>query len=141
MSNNIKNHKAGHEAFNKRDFAAATDLFRPELEYLDIPRGITLKTSTEWSTWAQAWASAFSDAKITDARYIDGGDTTVALFHARGTNDGAMGPIPATGARLDLPFCEVLTFDKNGKVIAGELYYDGMTMMVQLGLAQPPAGS
>jgi len=49
-----------------------------------------------------------------------------------------MGPLQATGRRMDLPFCEVMTYDAQGRIVAGEMFYDSTTMMVQLGLMEPP---
>jgi hypothetical protein len=60
------------------------------------------------------------------------------MFQGRGTNDGAMGSLPATGHRLDLAYCEVLNYDGSGRIASGEIFYDSMTMMVQLGHMNPP---
>jgi hypothetical protein len=46
--------------------------------------------------------------------------------------------MPATGRRMDLPFCEVARYDAEGRIVQGEVYYDLMSMMVQLGHVQPP---
>jgi len=49
-----------------------------------------------------------------------------------------MGPLQATGKRIDLPFCEVFRYDAEGRMVAGEIFYDSTTMMTQLGLVEPP---
>ncbi len=56
----------------------------------------------------------------------------------RGTNDGPMGPAPATGRRASVPFVDIQTFDAKGRVIRGETYFDMLSFLVQLGLAQAP---
>jgi ketosteroid isomerase-like protein len=138
---NVDTHRATHEAFNRRDFAGAAGPMREDAIFTDHPRGESVKGPVEMADWLKAWAAGFSDARSTDDRFIDGGDYTVCLFHAQGTNDGPLGPLPATGRRMDLPFCEVLHYDAQGKIIAGEVFYDTMSMMVQLGHAEPmPAG-
>jgi hypothetical protein len=103
---NVDAHRSAHEAFNRRDYEAAVQNFRDGLEYTDHPRNITTKGSAEFISWMQGWVAAFSDAQVADVRYIDGDDHSVAIFQGRGTNDGAMGPLPATGKRLDMPIAK-----------------------------------
>ena len=57
----------------------------------------------------------------------------------RGVNDGALGPLPATGREIDLPFCEIFGFDDEGQIVSGNIYYDQLTMMTQLGHIEPSA--
>jgi hypothetical protein len=40
---------------------------------------------------------------------------------------------------MALPFCEILRYDREGRIVSGEIYYDSLSMLVQLGHAQPPA--
>jgi hypothetical protein len=37
-------------------------------------------------------------------------------------------------------FCEIREHDANGQVVRGELFYDQVTMLVQLGHMPPPEG-
>ena len=69
-----------------------------------------------------------------DARYTDAGDSVVARFTARGTNDGPLGPFPATGKEWTLPICEMWHFDADGRVVGGEIYYDQVSLLTQLEL-------
>ena len=107
-------------------------------EYEDHPRGVTMKDSSEFIGWLKEWASMMSDAEAAEADYIDGGSYSIARFTGRGTTDGAFGPFPASGKRLSMPFCEVMHWNDDGQCDHGEIYYDQMTMMVQLGHADPP---
>lgn len=138
---NVDSHRAAHAAFNRRDYDQAVQNFRDDVQYTDHPRNLTTKGPVEFIDWMKGWTTAFSDAKVEDVRYIDGGDHTVAIFQGRGTNDGAMGPIQPTGRRMNLAYCEVFRYDSEGRVVAGEMFYDTMTMMVQLGLMAPPPTS
>jgi steroid delta-isomerase-like uncharacterized protein len=134
----IDKHRAAHTAFNTRDMHEAVRNFRPDTQYTDHARGLTTKGPAEFIDWLQDWVNGFSDATVAEPRYIDGGDHSVAMFQGRGTNDGAMGSLPATGHRLDLAYCEVLNYDGSGRIASGEIFYDSMTMMVQLGHMNPP---
>jgi ketosteroid isomerase-like protein len=135
---NVDTHRAAHEAFNRRDYDEAVRNCREDLQYVDHPRNITTKGTVEFVDWLKGWATAFSDAEVADVRYIDGGDHSVAIFQGRGTNDGAMGLLAATGRRMDLPYCEIFRYDAGGKMVAAEIFYDSTTMMVQLGTMEPP---
>jgi hypothetical protein len=42
---------------------------------------------------------------------------------------------------MDLPFCEMLWFDESGRILSGAIYYDVMTMLMQLGIAPAPAST
>jgi hypothetical protein len=134
---NVETHRAAHDAFNRRAFDEAARPMREDAIYTDHPRDHSVKGPLEFTDWMKGWTTAMSDARVTDPHYIDGGEYTVCLFHGQGTNDGRMGPLQATGRRMDLPMCEVLRYDAHGKITAGEIFYDVQTMMVQFGLAEP----
>jgi ketosteroid isomerase-like protein len=105
----------------------------------DLPLALTIKSQDEFIDYLRSWTEGFSDASISNPQYADGPDHSVARFHARGFNDGDAGAIKATGRAIDVPFCEVLHYGTDGKVLSGEIYYDQLTMLVQLGVVQPPA--
>jgi ketosteroid isomerase-like protein len=137
---NVDTHRGIIEAFERRDYDGVARPVREDSISIDHPRDLSVKGPQEMIDWLQGWAAAFSDAHAVDVHLIDGGDQTVALFRAQGTNDGPMGSLPATGKRMDVPFCEVLRYDADGHVVAGEAFYDTTTLMVQLGhMAPPPA--
>jgi hypothetical protein len=76
---------------------------------------------------------AFSDAAVTAADYIDGGHYVVGQFSGTGTNDGPLGPMPATGRRMTASFCEIMRYNASGQIVSGSLYYDQITILSQLG--------
>ena len=89
----------------------------------------------------RTWIEEQSDATVAEPRYIDGGEYSVAIFQGRGTNDAAMGGLPGNGRRMDMPFCEIFRYDADGRVVSGEMFYDTATMLVQLGVMEPPPSS
>jgi steroid delta-isomerase-like uncharacterized protein len=136
----VDRHRDAHEEFNARDWAKAVRDFSTDTVYTDHPRGLTLKGPDQFIGWLQEWVSAFSDGHVGEVRYIDGGTTSVAQFRGTGTQDGPAGPLPASGKRMDVPFCEILRFDDQGRIVEGEMYYDQVTMLTQLGHLQLPQG-
>jgi hypothetical protein len=134
-------HARVHQHFNDRDFASIEALAAPGFMYEDLARGLTVKTPAEFTDYLKGWVAALSDATPGSATYQDGPDFSIARFHGRGHFDGALGGYTATGRMMDVPFCEVLHYASDGKILNGELYYDQMTMLGQLGLMPTDAGS
>jgi len=140
-SKNVETVRAAHESWNRRDFPGVIRDSTEGLVYTDHGRSLTLKTRDRFREWAEGWAEAFSDGKITDAKYIDGGDVVVTQFTFEGTNDGPLGSLPHSGRRVSLPFCEVCQLDELGRVMSGGCYYDQYTLLTQLGHIQPLAAA
>jgi SnoaL-like polyketide cyclase len=137
---NAESHRRAADQWNSRDWHGLAADLAENCEFVDQARNLTVKGRQQWLELEQAWASAFSDGRVTSVRVTDAGSTTVLRFVAHGRNDGPPGPLAATGRELSLPFCEVREYDADGKTVRGEWYYDQLSLLVQLGHMQPPAG-
>jgi len=141
-SGNIENYRAGHEAFNQRDFVAMTKHYAESIAWTDHAQGRTFRTPQEFrDDFLAGWIAASPDIKITDRRYIDAGQTMVSTFTVVGTQAGPLGPFPATGKEFALQLCEMWHFDTGGRVVGGDLYYDQVSLLMQLGLMPQPSGA
>jgi steroid delta-isomerase-like uncharacterized protein len=139
-SRNVESHRAGHEAFNRRDFDALVKEYAETIAWTDKARGITFTTARQFKDeFLQGWVQASSDCQVTDARYTDADGMVLARFTCSGTNDGPVGSFPATGKQWSLPMCEMWHFDAAGSVIGGEIYYDQASLLAQLGLLPGPS--
>jgi len=140
-SNNVETHRAGHEAFNRRDFGAMVEEYAESISWTDHSRGVTFTTPQEFTDdFVEGWIRSSSDCRVTDARYTDAGEVVIAQFTARGTNDGPLGSCPATGKEWSLPICEMWHFDADGHVVGGEIYYDQVSLLAQLELLPELSG-
>ena len=128
---NSDTHRELHELFNGRDFDAITKRFADTFRYVDHPQNVTLDSAEAFKGWLSVWTTGMSNARVTDATYVDGGDTSVALFTGRGTHDGQFGPLPPTGKDLAFALCEVMRYDRDGNVTGGEIYYDTNSIAAQ----------
>jgi ketosteroid isomerase-like protein len=138
-SRNVGIHRAGHEAFNRRDFDAMVKEYAERISWIDQARGITFMTPQEFKQdFLGGWIRASSDCRVTDARYMPAGEMVVARFTCRGTNDGPLGSFPATGKKWTLPVCEMWHFAE-GRVVGGEIYYDQVSLLTQLELLPEPS--
>jgi steroid delta-isomerase-like uncharacterized protein len=141
-SRNVDTYRAGHEAFNRRDFDAMTARYADSITWTDHSQGRTFTTPEEFRRdFLPPWVVASPDIRITEPRYTDAGQTVMCTFTAMGTHDGPLGELPATGRAFALPLCEMWHFDRDGRVVGGDLYYDQVSLLMQLGLMPAPAGA
>ena len=141
-SRNVETYRAGHEAFNRRDFEAMTGRYADRIGWTDRARSLTFRTPQEFrDEFLPGWVEAASDIRITDPRYLDAGQTVVCTFTVIGTHDGPLGPFPASGRAFSLPLCEMWHFDASGRVVGGDLYYDQVSLLMQLGLMPQPSST
>jgi len=126
------------EAFNRRDLDAQVSGYADTFTMSDHARGITLRSKEELKSWMQEWIGASSDANVNVVEAIDAGDVVVSVLEMEGTNDGSMGPMPASGRRFKTRGVQILHFDEEGRIVAHDNFFDQLSMMVQLGFAQPP---
>jgi steroid delta-isomerase-like uncharacterized protein len=141
-SRNAEIYRAGHEAFNARDFEAMTRHYADSIRWTDHAQGRTFRTPREFrDDFLPGWVTASSGIRISDPRYIDGGRTVVCTFTAVGIHDGPLGPFSATGRPFSLPLCELWHFDDDGRVTGGDLYYDQVSLLTQLGLMPQPSSA
>ena len=131
-------HRRLHELFNSRRFDEIEAHLAAEFMYEDVAHALTIKTAGEFGDYLRGWVASFGDAVIGSAQYLDGPDHSVCTFHGRGVNDGRIGSWPATGRSMDVVFCEVLHYTADGTVLAGELHYDQLTLLGQLGHLSVP---
>jgi len=141
-SRNVQTYRAGHEAFNQRDFVGMTSQYAESITWTDHSQGRTFRTPQEFKDdFLAGWVGASLNIRITDPRYIDAGQTVVCTFTVVGTHNGLLGQFPATGKEFALPLCEMWHFDLGGRVVGGDLYYDQVSLLTQLGLIPQLAGA
>lgn len=138
-STNVEIVRAAHDSWNRRDFDGIVRDMADNGIYVDRPRNLTLNKQ-KFLDWTRDWARAFSDGHITNARYVDAGDTVVAEFTVEGINDGPFGSLPPTGRKVTFHYCEV-TRVRNGRTESCTGYYDLYTILTQLGHIQPLAAA
>ena len=134
-SKNVETFRTAHQAFNRREFDLVASMLSEQFTYEDRARGTTFKGRQGFKEFMQAWATAFSNASVTEPVYIDGGDVVVATFIGTGTNDGPFGTLLPTRKAMTLRFCEMMRFNPAGQIVSGEIYYDQLSLLSQLGVA------
>jgi steroid delta-isomerase-like uncharacterized protein len=139
MTSLVEKQKTKIDAFNRGDFDASASVFAESATFTDHARGIVLRGRREIRDWCAGWKASFSDARITDPVYMATGTASIARYVGRGTNDGLLGELPATGRSVAFPNCEIFEYDAEGQVVRAEVYYNQLSILQQLGLATEPS--
>lgn len=131
--------KAGHEAFNARDWKKMMGLFADDAVISDQGMPTDTKGKKAIQAMMKMFVGAFSDVKITDTALWGAGDYVVSQMTLAGTNDGDMKmmKLKKTGKPINLNTSEIALF-KDGKVKQLWWFGNGAEMAMQLGLMPPP---
>lgn len=125
-----------YEQVANNDWQGAAALFSPDVVTVEPAAG-TMRGLAAFTGYMAAFHTAFPDGRLNLKTAVEAGDTIIVEGSFTGTNTGPlMGPggeMPATGRRLDLPFCDVFEA-RDGKIVAHRVYYDQVAFMKQLGL-------
>ena len=131
------------DAFNDHDLDRAAAMVSEDFELVDFAAdGQTFRGSEGIRQWLQVFLTAFPDAEVevTNAVAAGEGGWVFTEHTGRGTHTGPLvgpsGTIPPTGRRAELPIGELFRV-QNGKIVHIHAYYDGATLMRQLGVVPP----
>jgi len=133
--------KTWGEAWNAHDLKKLSAMIADDAVMMDAAMPADTKGGKGLSAELGAYFKAFPDAKVETQWSFGAGDYVVQGVKYSGTNKGAakeVGIPKATGKSAELQGLEIYQI-ADGKVKNSWVYYNGMAMMVQLGLVQPPA--
>ena len=123
-----------HELWNAQNLAAFLPYFQPVFYYVDHPTGHHVYTIPQMRTYASALWNVSSDPKMVDRIYMKDNATGVTVMTGimNGTND-VSNVAPATGNVFEVPLAEIIVWDENRRGIGGDMYYDRLNFLQQLG--------
>ena len=123
------------DAINAHDARAIGALFS-ENGVFEEPAGRFEGRQAIVEYWVRFF-EAFPDLNGRDDFRAESGDTAINEWSMSGTNSGPMetpeGTIPATGKRVTVRGCDVITA-RDGLIVSQRAYYDQLGFMSQLGL-------
>ena len=132
------------DAYNAHDANALAALDHPDVvATAPGPTGRTERRGRQESKeYNQSWFNAFPDAKITILNEVISGDTIAQEGIFEGTNNGPFKSeavdMPATGKKVRGQYC-LVTKVRDGLIVSGNLYFDQVDLLSQLGLMPQPA--
>lgn len=132
------------ESFNRHDADTCAKKAADDGKFHDMVLGIEGDGPDGLRNWTQLWLTAFPDANVEVTTLAAAGDLVIMEGIFRGTQNGPfvtpMGTLPASGKRLEGYFCNVARY-RDGKLVSGRHYYDGLGVLRQLGVAPGAAAA
>jgi steroid delta-isomerase-like uncharacterized protein len=135
---NIEIAKSMVEAINERDLDRLDQLIAPDVVRLSAATaGVTVTSIEDFKAMLQADFAVVPDSAMTiDVIFGNGEFVAMRAIYA-GTQKGQMGPFPASGKRVELPFVGILRIT-DGKISQMWVEWDNMHMLTQLGHMPAP---
>jgi predicted ester cyclase len=137
----VKNREVAEKAFeaivagdfDRLDEYVSADYVRHS-QASPVPEMTSLEQFKQWLVEDRA---SFPDGHVEDMFMVAEGDRVA--FHCRwiATQEGPMGPFPASGKQMDLQVAGVHRFE-DGKVVETWVTWDNLSAFVQLGHMPPP---
>jgi steroid delta-isomerase-like uncharacterized protein len=125
-------HKTMLEAWNRRDFAAMRNLLHPEYSYTGGDGKALTGGPDTGVAIAQAYAAALPDGTAELRSTYVQGNTAICEFRVRGTHQGELLGVGATGKPVDITVCNIIEV-RDGKVFREREYVDGAAILTQIG--------
>jgi len=126
-------HRDMLDAVQARDYGRFRDLLHADYTYLGGD-GVEQKGADAGVAVVETYTGAFPDL-VLEVRnhYSAGHDVSVLEFTAKGTHKEELDGIPATGRQVEVLVCDIIK-TRDGKVVREREYFDGATMLKQLGV-------
>ena len=125
------------ELVNKGNFSLLDELVDSDYTYYEPTVG-EIQGRDGYRSLVSMYRSAFPDVTLTINEQIAEGDKVVTHWTARGTHQGELMGVPATGKQVTVQGV-VISRIENGKLIQDFETYDVHGMMRQLGVSQAVA--
>ena len=130
------------DAFNDHDLDRVAAMVSEDFELVDFAaEGQVFRGPQGILQWLQIFLRALPDAKTELTNVVAEGENWVFTeFIGKGTHTGPLvgpaGTIPPTGRRIEFPVGELMRVEE-GKFTLVHVYYDGATLIRQLGVFPP----
>jgi steroid delta-isomerase-like uncharacterized protein len=129
-----------NEMFNAQDAGKVRAFLAADVEWA-APGALCRGPDQVMGLFSAFW-EAFPDLKISINRLVEDGSTVITDARAEATHLGTLhtpgGDIPATGKHINLPYLERFEVE-GGLIISGNLIFDRVEMLQQLGAMPAPA--
>jgi steroid delta-isomerase-like uncharacterized protein len=131
--------EALYEAYNRHDAEAAAALYAPDGTHEDVAVGRTARGREAIAGGLRRLFTAFPDARWTPSAQLEHDGRAFGTYVLAGTLQQDMGPIRATGQRLELRGVHVLETD-SGLIRLSQDFWDGATFQRQMNTTPSPEG-
>jgi steroid delta-isomerase-like uncharacterized protein len=112
-----------------------------DIAWDDMTQPETMKGKAASKKFFGEMTKAFPDLKATNANVWGIGDFVIAEGSMTGTHKGALMGIQPTKKQVNMHALDVIQFNKDGKVVKGTSYGNGIEVMMQLGILPVPGAA
>lgn len=131
------------DVYNAGDLDGYVDLYSDDA-VLTTPEGVFTGRSGIRDRFARE-LTALSEIAFTLVSYVEADDRFADEFVFSGTHTGPLlmpegSELPATGRRVEIKGMEMVVV-RDGKMLVDNLYYDNVSLLLQLGLLPAPASA
>jgi C-1 hydroxylase len=124
-------------AWNRGDPEGIAAHLAEDVLWRDVALGMPLHGREALKAAAQAYMTGFPDLRIEETSSTLAPPRLVQELTITGTHSGEFLGVPPTG-RFTLSYAAVITtFDEDGMMIEGALYWNALALMQQLGVIPP----
>ena len=137
-SDNVQIVSAMIEAINSRNLGALDALVSPNVvRHSAAAPGVVVTSLSEFRAFLEADIATIPDSVQEIDIIFSSGEFVAIRARLIGTQSGPMGPFPASGNKLQLPFMGILRIE-NGKIAEMWVEWDNLSALTQLGHFPPP---
>jgi len=137
-TDNVQMVRAMTEAINSRDLGALDAIVAPNVvRHSAATPGVVVTNLGEFRAFLEADFSAVPDSVQIIDIIFGSGDFVAVRARYVGTQSGPMGPYPASGNKLELPYMGIVRFEDN-KIAELWVEWDNLHILTQLGHFPPP---
>jgi steroid delta-isomerase-like uncharacterized protein len=131
--------RKGFEAFNTGDLSIVDDITASNAIGHDPANPEDMVGPDGAKSVIEMYRGGFSDLQLTVEAQVSDGDFVVSRWTSRGTHDGSLAGLPATGRKTTT---SGITIDKviDGKIVETWTQWDNLGLMRQVGV-DAPAGA
>jgi steroid delta-isomerase-like uncharacterized protein len=124
-------------AWNRRDADGVVAHVAEDVIWRDVALGMPLHGREAVRAAARAYMTAFPDLHVEQTSSTPAPPRLAQELTLTGTHRGELLGIPPTGRWTESYAAVVTTFDEDGMIIEGAIYWNALGLLCQLGLAAP----
>jgi steroid delta-isomerase-like uncharacterized protein len=124
-------------AWNRGDPDGIVVHVAEDVIWRDVALGMPLHGREALRAAAQVYMAAFPDLHVEETSSTFAPPRLVQELTATGTHRGELLGVPATGRWTESYAAVITTFDEDGMMIEGAVYWNALTLLRQLGVVPP----
>jgi steroid delta-isomerase-like uncharacterized protein len=135
VEDNVASARRIFEAFNTGDQGILDEVCAPEIVSHDPAEEDDLRGVEAHKERIQGYRTAMSDLHVTCEEAFGSSEFVATRWTARGTNDGELSGMPATGNRMEITGLTIDRFNEDGLIVESWDQWDNLGFVTQLGIS------